>query len=107
MRLTRFEHRSQPIAPRAVFIQRLGFNVLVVLALIAVSLLVGMVGYRTTEGMGPVTDLVQPAAKYFCWPLRPLFRSHAGRRLGVDPRSGRPPCLPRPSYEGRPGGVGG
>jgi hypothetical protein len=81
MRLTRFEHKSQPIVPRAVFIQRLGFNVLVVLALIAASLLVGMVGYRTTEGMawldaflnasmilsgmGPVTVLVEPAAKYF------------------------------------------
>jgi hypothetical protein len=81
MRLARFEHKSQPIAPRAVFIQRLGFNVLVALALVFVSLLVGMVGYRTSEGMGwldaflnaamilsgmgPVTELAQPAAKFF------------------------------------------
>jgi hypothetical protein len=46
-----FEHRTQPvIAPRQ-FALRLALSGIVALALIAVSLLVGMVGYRLLEGL--------------------------------------------------------
>ena len=87
MHLTNFERRNQPLAPRRVFLLRLGNNLLVALALVFVSLLAGMVGYRVTEGMpwldafvnaamilsgmGPVGELQQPAAKFFagCYAL--------------------------------------
>jgi hypothetical protein len=91
MRLTRFEHKSQPLAPRAVFIQRFSSHVLMALGLITVSLLGGMVGYRMTDGMswldaflnaamiltgmGPVTVLTDPSAKFFagCYALYSAF----------------------------------
>ena len=81
MRLIRFEHLDQPLAHRTVFLQRLAANVLVALGLIALSLLVGMVGYRSTQGMdwldaflnasmilsgmGPTTPLTHSSAKLF------------------------------------------
>jgi hypothetical protein len=87
MRLTSFERRREPLVPPAVFLLRLGNNVLVALGLVFVSLLAGMVGYRATEGMawldaflnaamilsgmGPVGTLQAPAAKFFagCYAL--------------------------------------
>jgi hypothetical protein len=46
-----FEHRSQPVIPRKRFIVRLAHSGIIALALIAVSLFIGMAGYRILEGL--------------------------------------------------------
>jgi hypothetical protein len=50
----RLEHRGQPLAPRWTFARRLAINVALGLAIILVSLVVGMIGYRYFEGMGAI-----------------------------------------------------
>ena len=66
----RFEHRTQPVIPSHRFLIRLAHSGIIALALIAVSLAIGMAGYHTIEqlswidaflnasmllgGMGPV-----------------------------------------------------
>jgi hypothetical protein len=76
-----WESRSQALAPRRVFLGRLAGSLLVVLAFVAASLIVGMVGYRAFEGvgwvdafenasmilsgMGPVTGMRTDAGKLF------------------------------------------
>lgn len=49
--LPEFEHRAQPIIPPERFIVRLAHSGIIALALIATSLLIGMVGYRLLEGL--------------------------------------------------------
>jgi hypothetical protein len=49
--LPELEHRAQPIIPPRQFIVRLAQSGVIALALIAVSLVVGMVGYHTLEGL--------------------------------------------------------
>jgi ABC-type Na+ efflux pump permease subunit len=51
MSLLRFEHRTAPLAPRAVFFGRLAGAIAAALALIGVALAIGMIGYRLTENM--------------------------------------------------------
>ena len=79
--LPQFEHRAQPVIPRHHFMVRLAHSGAVALGLIAVSLLIGMVGYHALEGlswidaflnasmllggMGPVTTPVTYAGKLF------------------------------------------
>jgi hypothetical protein len=79
--LPKLERRDQPVAPRRRFIIRLAHSGTVALALIAVSLFVGMVGYHFFEGvswmdaflnasmllggMGPVTIPVTSGGKLF------------------------------------------
>ena len=76
-----FEHKSQPIASRAAFIRRMLACFGMSLAMIAVSLGIGICGYHWTAhlswldsllnasmilgGMGPVDRLDNPAAKVF------------------------------------------
>ncbi len=77
-----FEHRDEPLAPPKVFRRRLLHSGAVTLSVIAVSLLIGMVGYHTLGGikrwvdclynasmilggMGPVDDMKTDAAKVF------------------------------------------
>lgn len=76
-----FEHRRQPLVPREVFLRRLLRHGGIALALIAGSLLLGVLGYRfigglgwvdATEnaamilgGMGPVSPLTTDVAKLF------------------------------------------
>ena len=50
----RLEHRGQPLAPRWTFARRLAINVALGLAIILVSLVVGMIGYHYFEGMGAI-----------------------------------------------------
>jgi hypothetical protein len=46
-----FEHRAQPVIPSRQFIIRLVHSGIIALALIAVSLFIGMVGYHMLEGL--------------------------------------------------------
>jgi len=83
----RFEAVSQPLLPRAAFLKRLARHGGLAGLFIAVSLLIGMVGYRAfagltwvdcflnasmiLTGMGPVSPMATPAAKVFagCYAL--------------------------------------
>lgn len=51
MRLFRFERRAAPLASHTVFLGRLARSLLFAIALIAIALAIGMVGYRITESM--------------------------------------------------------
>jgi len=82
-----FEHRSQALLPRRIFYRRLVRHAAVGLALIAVMLGLGMIGYHAFEklpwvdafvnaamilsGMGPVATLQTDAGKIFagCYAL--------------------------------------
>jgi hypothetical protein len=77
----RFEHKSEPLLPRRAFLSRLATSASIGMAIVAVSLLIGMVGYRALErlswldaflnasmllgGMGPTSPLQTPAGKLF------------------------------------------
>ena len=76
-----FEHRAQPVIPPRQFIVRLARSGIIALAVIAVSLFIGMVGYHILEGlswidaflnasmllggMGPVNTPVTSGGKLF------------------------------------------
>jgi hypothetical protein len=47
-----FEHRSEPLLPFRAFLGRLATSVTIGLAIVAVSLLAGMVGYHLIVGLG-------------------------------------------------------
>jgi len=49
--LPEFEHHAQPVIPPHQFILRLAHSGMIALALIAVSLFIGMVGYHILEGL--------------------------------------------------------
>jgi hypothetical protein len=49
--LPEFEHRAQPVIPRDRFIVRLAHSGIIALALVAVSLAIGMFGYHILEGL--------------------------------------------------------
>ena len=75
------EQIGEALAPRSVFLARLAVNVGIVLAMVAVSLVLGMAGYHFFEGlswldaflnaamilsgMGPVSDLHYVGGKLF------------------------------------------
>jgi hypothetical protein len=79
--LPEFEHRAQPVISPRLFMVRMVRSGLVALAFIAVSLLIGMIGYRQLEelswmdaflnasmllgGMGPVNTPVTNGGKLF------------------------------------------
>ena len=50
-----FEHRDEPLIPKAAFMRRMGHSMFVVCLLIGLSLASGMLGYRCYEGL-PWTD---------------------------------------------------
>jgi hypothetical protein len=78
---SRFEHRSAPLLPLPQFVRRLLAHAVVALAMLAVGLGIGVLGYRYTEqmpwldallnaamilgGMGPVDRLASDAGKLF------------------------------------------
>jgi hypothetical protein len=88
-----YEHLRQPPIPRARFLRRLGAHVAIGLAFLAVSLLIGMMGYRGFEhlpwvdaflnaamlmgGMGPVDTPHSSGGKLFAG----IYALYAG--LGV------------------------
>jgi hypothetical protein len=76
-----FEHRSQPLLPRRLFVRRLARYGIYALAVIAVSMFLGMAGYHflgrlnwidaylnaamILTGMGPVDPMPTAAGKLF------------------------------------------
>ncbi len=76
-----FENRHQPLLPRSAFLRRFGRYAAAALLLVAVSWLIGILGYHTFEGlswidsilnaamllggMGPVNPLHTDAGKLF------------------------------------------
>lgn len=81
MSLFRFEHHTKAVASPAVFAGRVAANIVASAAIIGVALVLGMAGYRLTEGMdwldaflnaamllggmGPVATLTTAAGKLF------------------------------------------
>ena len=57
----RYERKREPLVSREVFLRRLGRNALVALSIIGVSLIVGIVGYRTLEGMEWIDAFLESA----------------------------------------------
>jgi hypothetical protein len=80
-RVLHFEHHSQPVIPRRLFIRRITSHVLLALTVVAVSLAIGVLGYRFIAGltwidalmnaamilggMGPVNELSTNSGKLF------------------------------------------
>lgn len=76
-----YEHRKQPLAKPKVFYKRIFRNIVVAIAVIFVSLMIGTVGYQYYEswkwldafhqasmilsGMGPVMEIKTDAGKWF------------------------------------------
>jgi hypothetical protein len=56
-----YERKHVPLAPRPVFLRRLARNFLIAQAIVAVSLVVGMAGYRSFEDMGWADSFVNAA----------------------------------------------
>jgi hypothetical protein len=59
--LPEFEHHAQPVIPPDQFIIRLAHSGIIALALIAISLLGGMVGYRLLEGLSWIDAFLNAA----------------------------------------------
>ena len=57
----RFESKTEPLPSRAKFVERMGRNFGLAFALVAVSLVAGMLGYHLTEGMDAVDSFVNAA----------------------------------------------
>lgn len=53
-----FEHVTQPVIPSHHFMMRLAHSGTVALALITVSLLIGMIGYHSLEGLSWIDSFV-------------------------------------------------
>ena len=80
-RVLLYEHRSQPVLPRALFLRRILNHVLLALTVVSVSLLIGVLGYRffagftwidalmnaamILGGMGPVNAISTTSGKLF------------------------------------------
>jgi len=56
-----FEHRAQPLVPRAKFVLRLLRQALIAGGIIAASLILGAVGYHVTEGFDWVDSIMNAA----------------------------------------------
>ena len=88
--LPEYEHRSQPLIPINLFLRRVLYNSILAFTVIAVSLLIGMVGYHVLEelswmdaflnsamllgGMGPVNPPHTDGGKLFAG----LYALYAG-----------------------------
>lgn len=59
--LPEYEHRSQPVIPAHQFLIRLARSGIISLSFIAVSLFIGMVGYRLLEGLSWIDAFLNAA----------------------------------------------
>ncbi|HKZ96086.1 MAG TPA: hypothetical protein VJ045_03810 [Hyphomicrobiaceae bacterium] len=59
--LTHFEHRREKVIPPRAFVHRMGLAMGLWLLLTAGGLVVGMIGYSATEGMGAADAFVNAA----------------------------------------------
>jgi hypothetical protein len=82
-----YEHKKQPLAPRKVFYKRIAWNLSIAIAVLLISLIIGVLGYHYTaniawldaihnasmilSGMGPVITIETDAGKWFssCYAL--------------------------------------
>jgi len=80
-RVLHYEHHSQPVLPRRLFIRRVIYHVLLALTVVTVSLAIGVLGYlffaglswidalmnaaMILGGMGPVNQLSTDSGKLF------------------------------------------
>jgi len=80
-RVLHYEHRSQPVLPRSLFIRRIFYHVVLALTVVSASLGIGVLGYRffaglswidalmnaamILGGMGPVNELSTDSGKLF------------------------------------------
>jgi hypothetical protein len=79
--INRYEHTSEPVAPRGVFLRRIYRNVLMAWAILSICLMIGIIGYRyggpmawidalhnasmILSGMGPVVEIKTTWGKIF------------------------------------------
>ena len=79
--INEYEHKSEPVASRKVFLKRLYRNAIVAFVILSICLLMGVVGYRYTgqlswidslhnasmilSGMGPVAEIKSNSGKIF------------------------------------------
>lgn len=56
-----FEHRSQPLLPRRLFLRRVAQSAAIALSVIIASLFVGMIGCRALEGMSWIDSFLNAA----------------------------------------------
>lgn len=59
--LPKYEHRTEPVAGTRRYVVRLAHSGAIALALVAVSLLVGMVGYHRLEGLNWIDAFLNAA----------------------------------------------
>jgi len=60
-RILQYEHRSQPLLPRRLFIKRVINHGLLALAVVGVSLAIGVLGYRAFAGLSWIDALMNAA----------------------------------------------
>jgi len=60
-RLLHYEHRSQPVLPRAGFLRRIAGHVLLAISLVAFSLAIGILGYHYAAGLSWLDSLMNAA----------------------------------------------
>ena len=60
-RVLRYEHRSQAVLPRKHFIRRIIYHVLLALAVVTVSLAIGVLGYHFLAGLSWIDALMNAA----------------------------------------------
>ena len=59
--MTLYEHRDQPLLPRADFLRRIARHAAIALAIVVGSLALGILGYHFLEGLGWLDSLVNAA----------------------------------------------
>ena len=76
-----YEHKKQPLASKKTYYKRIGRSVLLAIVVLFVSLMIGIIGYHYStgmgwldallnasmilSGMGPVDTITEPAGKWF------------------------------------------
>jgi hypothetical protein len=56
-----YEHRNQPLLPRAAFFRRLAFHILIAFGIVFGSLAIGILGYHLFEGLSWLDSLLNAA----------------------------------------------